>query len=46
MAHMLKPLKRVLRTIVIASIAGAAIQSIALAQTTQPQTNEQAPPLV
>src|SRR5215813_13191239 len=36
MAHMLKPLKHILGTIVIASIAGATIQSAALAQTTEP----------
>jgi iron complex outermembrane recepter protein len=35
MAHMLKPLKRILGTIVIASIAAATIQSVALAQATQ-----------
>jgi len=35
MAHMSKPLKHILGTIVIASIAGATIQSVALAQTTQ-----------
>jgi iron complex outermembrane receptor protein len=35
MAHMLKPLYHILGTIVIASIAGATIQSVALAQTTQ-----------
>jgi iron complex outermembrane receptor protein len=41
MAHMSKPLKHILGTIVIASIAGAAIQSVALAQTTQTtQTTE------
>src|SRR5262245_7758301 len=34
MAHMSKPLKHILGTIVIASIAGANIQSAALAQTT------------
>ena len=33
---MLKPLKHILGTIVIASIAGATIQSIVLAQTTEP----------
>jgi iron complex outermembrane receptor protein len=36
MAHMLKPLKHILGTIVIASIVGATIQSLALAQTTEP----------
>ena len=36
MAHMLKPLKHILGSIVIASIAGATIQSVALAQTTEP----------
>jgi iron complex outermembrane recepter protein len=35
MAHMSKCLKHILGTIVIASIAGATIQSVALAQTTQ-----------
>jgi iron complex outermembrane recepter protein len=36
MAHMLKPLKHILGSIVIASITGATIQSVALAQTTEP----------
>jgi iron complex outermembrane receptor protein len=35
MAHMFNTLKHILETIVIASIAGATIQSFALAQTTQ-----------
>jgi len=39
MAHMLKPLKHILETIVIASIAAATIQSVAMAQT-QTQTTE------
>src|SRR5262247_3794902 len=41
MTHMSKPLKHILGTIVTASIAGAIIQSVALAQTTQTtQTTE------
>ena len=41
MAHMLKSLKHVLRIIVTASIAGAAVHSVALAQTAQTtQTTE------
>jgi iron complex outermembrane recepter protein len=40
MAHMLKSLKQVLRTIVISSTAVAIIQLTALAQTTQTQTTE------
>ena len=41
MAHMLRPLKRILETIVVASIAAATIQSVAMAQTTQTtQTTE------
>src|SRR5262244_1388472 len=36
MAHMSNPLKHILETIVIASIAAATIQSVALAQTTEP----------
>src|SRR5262245_24931454 len=35
MAHMFKSLKHILQTIVLASIVGVAIQSVALAQTTQ-----------